>query len=346
MRRDPIVISPYNIGWDGDFERERDCVEPILRPWLVRGLEHIGSTSIEGMPAKAIIDMLAVVGNIEDVDQAVGALDAVGWVCAPEPDDARRRVRSFCAPDVTLRTHHLHVVEESSSDWRGALDFRDYLRTHPGLAGAYAALKRELAATHGTDPNRRDTYRAGKALFIAEVIDVARGAPSAVVRDATADDVQRIAEVHVASWRVAYRGLLPQTYLDSMTVDHRLPGWRRWLETGPPDNQAIVVVCGDTVRGFATICSTRDSPPVLGALYLDPSSWDRGLGRALLQAVVDRARGYGHAEIVLWVHPDNARARRFYERGGWLDEGVERLTDVWGLQVPERRYRLRLSRQT
>lgn len=178
MRRDPIVISPYDPRWPRAFETERDRLEPVLRPWLVRSLEHIGSTSIPGIPAKGIIDMLAVVGNIDDLQQAESRLAALGWVHAPEPGDDERRVRSFCTPSIANRTHHLHVVEEASPGWRGTLAFRDYLRTHPGLAGAYAALKRELAAQHGGDPNKREAYRGGKAQFIAEVTAVALGQPA------------------------------------------------------------------------------------------------------------------------------------------------------------------------
>ena len=139
----------------------------------MRPVEHMGSTSIPGMAAKAIIDILAVVRVIEDVEQAMRPLQAIGWVYASEPGDDERHVRSFCTPTVDRRSHHLHVVEEGSGDWRGWLAFRDYLRAHPGLASAYAALKRELAAQHGSDPNRREPYRAGKRAFIREVTELA-----------------------------------------------------------------------------------------------------------------------------------------------------------------------------
>ncbi len=173
MRRDPIVISPYDPYWPRAFETERARLGPVLGPWLVRSLEHIGSTSIPGMPAKAIIDMLAVVRTIDDVQHAETALTALGWVHAPEPSDNERRVRSFCTPSIANRTHHLHVMEEASPDWQAILAFRDYLRTHPGLATAYAALKRDLAARHGGDPNQRGPYRSGKAEFITEITAVA-----------------------------------------------------------------------------------------------------------------------------------------------------------------------------
>lgn len=183
MRRDPIVISPYEPTWAEAFETERVRLEPVLGPWLVRPVEHIGSTSIPGMAAKGIIDMLAVVRVIDDIHRVRGPLQVLGWIHAPEPGEEEHRFRSFCTPDVAWRSHHLHVVEERSDDWRGWLAFRDYLRTHPGLASAYAALKRELAARHGADPNRREPYRTGKRAFIREVTELALDRSTSPRRD-------------------------------------------------------------------------------------------------------------------------------------------------------------------
>lgn len=178
MRRDPILIVPYDPAWPEAFAAARDRIEPVLAPWLVRPVEHMGSTSVPGLPAKPIVDMLAVVRDIGDVPAAVSGLEAANWVPAPEPGDEAERRLSFCSPTVANRTHHLHVVEERLPDWPSWLAFRDYLRSHPGLAGAYAALKRELAAWHGADPNQRDAYRQGKAAFIREVTFIALNGPS------------------------------------------------------------------------------------------------------------------------------------------------------------------------
>ena len=92
---------------------------------------------------------------------------------------AERRL-SFCLPSIEHRTHHLHVVEDASPDWRGWLAFRDHLRVHDSVAREYASLKTELAAAHGGDPDQRDAYRGGKAGFILTVTEVAlRDGPSA-----------------------------------------------------------------------------------------------------------------------------------------------------------------------
>jgi len=169
MRRDPIVIVAYDSGWPAAFESERVRVEAAMKPWLVRPVEHIGSTAIPGLAAKSIVDMLAVVSNVDEASHAVETLRPLGWQHAAEPGDALGRRLSFCSPSIAHRTHHLHVVEEGSDGWRRWLAFRDYLRLHPELAAEYATLKCSLAEKYGTDPNERDRYRNGKAAFIEEI---------------------------------------------------------------------------------------------------------------------------------------------------------------------------------
>jgi GrpB-like predicted nucleotidyltransferase (UPF0157 family) len=174
VRRDPIVICPADPAWAASFAEQRDRITPRLAGWTTRPIEHMGSTAVPGLPAKPIVDMLAVVDDVEADPDAIHRLDPVGWVHAPEPFDEVERKLSFCFPGVARRTHHLHVVEAASPDWRGWLAFRDFLRAHDDTAVAYAALKSRLAAAHGHDANDRDAYRNGKAAFIRTVTDQAR----------------------------------------------------------------------------------------------------------------------------------------------------------------------------
>jgi GrpB-like predicted nucleotidyltransferase (UPF0157 family) len=171
VRRDPIVIQPHDPRWAQDFDIQRAALEPVLAGWLVAPVEHIGSTSVPGLPAKPIIDMLAVIDDYAGFAPALPELERVGWVHAPEPGDEDDRKWSVCFPGVEYRTHHLHVVEHDSDSWRDWLLFRDYLRTHVDAAEQYAALKRELAAA---DRNDRVRYRSGKAPLIDELMDQAR----------------------------------------------------------------------------------------------------------------------------------------------------------------------------
>jgi GrpB-like predicted nucleotidyltransferase (UPF0157 family) len=165
-RRDPIEIVAYDSDWPIAFERQRVRVEAALAPWLAGPVEHVGSTSVPGLAAKPIIDMLARVPDYR-VGDLVSAMSGIGWSHAPEPGDEPARKWSFCYPDIGWRTHHLHIVEAAPENWRSLLTFRDHLREHPADAAEYGRLKRLLAAADAQD---RPRYRAGKAPFIEELL--------------------------------------------------------------------------------------------------------------------------------------------------------------------------------
>lgn len=170
MRLDRIHIQDYDPAWPLLFEQQRQVLTAALSDLLIMPIEHIGSTAVPGLPAKPIIDMLAVVGAYEDVGPALLRLPEVGWLLAPEPGDDAARKYSLCYPTIELRTHHLHVVE-SGWGWQDLLIYRDYLRAHPEAVDEYGRLKRRLAAADDQD---RPRYRAGKAPFIQATIVAAR----------------------------------------------------------------------------------------------------------------------------------------------------------------------------
>ena len=162
MRRDKILIEDYDPSWPALFEAQRPIVTRLLERTLTSEVEHVGSTSVPGLPAKPIIDMLAVVNDYDEAGPRLEKLSMAGWVIAPEAGDAEARKYSICFPSIERRTHHLHVVEPTWG-WEDLLLFRDYLRAHPVAAADYATLKRSLAAADDED---RPRYRAAKAPFI------------------------------------------------------------------------------------------------------------------------------------------------------------------------------------
>jgi GrpB-like predicted nucleotidyltransferase (UPF0157 family) len=167
QRQDPIKIIPYDKSWPASFDHHRSRVESALRPWIVGPVEHIGSTSVPGLAAKPIIDMLARVSNFDHTAGIVEAMSGIGWTHAPEPDDQQARKWSFCFPDIVWRTHHLHVHEAGSQRWQSLLTFRDHMRSHPDDAAEYARIKTRLA---NADTHDRPRYRAGKAPFIEQLL--------------------------------------------------------------------------------------------------------------------------------------------------------------------------------
>ncbi|MGW2161186.1 N-acetyltransferase family protein [Nonomuraea sp. NPDC001699] len=169
------------------------------------------------------------------------------------------------------------------------------------------------------------------------------------IRKATPADAQAIAEVHVRSWQAAYRGLVPQDHLDRLDPAARRPGWERWLAgTAWPRQGALVAESDGRVVGFAGVLPARDGEDgatvaEVATIYLTPESWVRGIGRALMDAVLAALTEAGYQEAVLWVLDTNVRARRFYEAAGWHDDGVAKEDGSRGFVLTEVRYRRSLA---
>jgi GNAT superfamily N-acetyltransferase len=170
---------------------------------------------------------------------------------------------------------------------------------------------------------------------------VAQARAQLVLRSAQPDDAMQIAGVHVRSWQVAYRGLLPDSYLDGLRPEDRAR--RSTLDRTEPDQPHTIVAISDrTLVGFASIGPAHSSglPDVgeLYAIYVDPPWWKRGIGRALMAEARARLAQGGFAHAVLWVLVGNERAQRFYLNDGWCPDGERRVQQVWGIAVDEIRY--------
>lgn len=169
------------------------------------------------------------------------------------------------------------------------------------------------------------------------------------VRPARQSDIDSVAELHVSSWREAYVGILPQPYLDALSVDSRRSMWHRiYLETDWP-RQGVLVVSEHSAKtsGFAHLAASRDDDADAGvgevtAIYLRSEAWGRGVGTALITAAVDTMTRAGYASATLWVLDSNARARRFYERNGWALDSAVKTATIDAVDLLERRYRLAL----
>jgi ribosomal protein S18 acetylase RimI-like enzyme len=164
------------------------------------------------------------------------------------------------------------------------------------------------------------------------------------IRPARVDDADAVGEVHVRAWQSAYRGVMPDDYLDGLQPQDHATRWREHLIAPSSDGHLLVVDDDHRVVGFASFGPALDSdvPSDIGQLYainLDPDVWGRGLGRELLSVATDRLRELGYVEAVLWVVPDNQRARRLYESEGWSDDDLRRDDEVFGVVVSQMRYR-------
>ncbi|MEV7890726.1 N-acetyltransferase family protein [Streptomyces sp. NPDC002817] len=166
------------------------------------------------------------------------------------------------------------------------------------------------------------------------------------VREMTLADVDRVAQIRVRGWQSAYRGIVPQPYLDALSVtedaEHRRERLRR------SDGSVVNLVAeqdgellGRAAHGPYREDEVRTADAELYAIYVDPGRYGAGIGHALLQESVRRCAA-GHDRMHLWVLKGNTRARAFYERAGFRPDGTEEPFEVDGVPVPEVRYTLAL----
>ncbi|QNP66273.1 GNAT family N-acetyltransferase [Streptomyces genisteinicus] len=167
-----------------------------------------------------------------------------------------------------------------------------------------------------------------------------------MVRDMTDGDREAVAAIRVGGRLHAYAGLLPQSHLDFM--DAAADAARRHGDlAGAAGTVNVVAEQHGDVIGWACYGPSRAPDATadgceLYAIYVLPERISSGVGHALMAEVTGRARTRGFVRMELWVLKENARARRFYERAGFLPDGTEEPFEVDGTRVPEVRYTRRL----
>ena len=169
------------------------------------------------------------------------------------------------------------------------------------------------------------------------------------IRQATAQDAESLAALEVTSWRVAYRGLMPDTFLDGLSAAEKAMGLRRNLQKHGLSGRKRVLVARheDEVLGFVRFGAEEGAQiGTLYLLYVRADVWGCGVGTALMQAAMVGFVELGVREAVLWVLRDNQRARRFYERGGWRPDGQTARADYGGIDLKALCYRRLIDQDT
>lgn len=159
-------------------------------------------------------------------------------------------------------------------------------------------------------------------------------------------DARAIAEVHVRSWQSAYRGIVPDTYLDALSVERRAMAFGEALSRGSPE--MWVAESHADIVGWIAFGSSRDADATqsvgeVEAIYVSPSHWSAGAGSALWSVARPRLVERGFTSVTLWVLEDNHRAIRFYSRAGFApDVAARKRLSIGGKSLWEARYRCRL----
>jgi GrpB-like predicted nucleotidyltransferase (UPF0157 family) len=163
-----IVIEEYNPGWSNEFEKEKAIIKQALNDDLLP-IEHIGSTSVKGLGAKPILDIMIGVRNLSEVDSFIEPLKQLEYEYVIHKEFPQRRF--FRKGQWRAGTHHLHIYEYNSEFWINNILFRNYLNDYPNTKIQYNQLKRDLAVKYEYD---RVGYTNAKAPFISSVIKLAK----------------------------------------------------------------------------------------------------------------------------------------------------------------------------
>lgn len=159
-----------------------------------------------------------------------------------------------------------------------------------------------------------------------------------LIRQATIDDTKVISLIGVASWKSAYRGIVPDEYLDSLTVEKReryitasLANTAKHFVIAEADGRAVGMAC------FYPSCNGTTNKEVweLEAIYVLPQYWDKGIGRILINHVFQYMREHNAFVCILWVLNDNYHAKGFYEHICLTNTGVEKTINIGGKDLIE-----------
>ncbi len=160
-----VHITEYNPLWKQQFQKEKQLIIKTI-PNIQLEIEHIGSTSIEGLGAKPVIDILIGLYDFSLANEQVKKIINIGYQYLPQYEDTMPYRRFFIKEENGIRICHIHMIEINTEFWKRHLAFRDYLISHPKEKEEYYSLKKELSQREWKDGNE---YAAAKTEFIKNI---------------------------------------------------------------------------------------------------------------------------------------------------------------------------------
>jgi GrpB-like predicted nucleotidyltransferase (UPF0157 family) len=157
-----VEVISYQETWELLFQNEKTLIRLILQDEIIK-IHHIGSTSVVGMSAKPVIDILVTVKNIEQIDRYNSTMEGIGYEAKGENGLTGRR---FFIKGGNERSHHLHIYQKSNPEIKRHIAFRDYMRAFPEERQIYSRLKHKLAAAF---PASIEKYIEGKHNYIQAI---------------------------------------------------------------------------------------------------------------------------------------------------------------------------------
>ena len=167
MRATMVKVLPYDESWKLAFEEIRSEIENVL-DGLIIGIEHVGSTSVEGLSAKPCIDLDVVIKDYSVFDAVVRKLESIGYIHEGNLEISDREAFKY-SDKPHLMQHHLYVCPQYSEELHRHVTFRDFLRSNPEAARKYGMTKEMAAKVY---PNDIDKYIEYKSPCIQELYEM------------------------------------------------------------------------------------------------------------------------------------------------------------------------------
>lgn len=164
LKRGIVELSPYTDEWKKLYDKEEKIILSLVKDYIIN-IQHVGSTSITGLNAKPIIDIIIGIKTFDYLPIIIEKFENNGYIYRPESGTDERIL--FVKGSNDIRTHHINVVKWNGDEWNNHLLFRDYLIKHSEAAKEYLNLKNRLAKEFKND---RNAYTEGKSEFIQGII--------------------------------------------------------------------------------------------------------------------------------------------------------------------------------
>jgi len=297
-------VVPYDENWANLFQQEKVLLQGILGEEVI-SIEHFGSTSVEGLSAKPIIDILVLVKNIGEVDGYNDQMSAAGYDVRGEHGmPGRRYFVRFKNDNSGNHTHHIHVYQLDNQAAKDELLFRDYLRINESAKKEYNDLKIELSKKHYTEPL---AYTDGKTECVLGILQRAR--------EHFCDIENQMVQGGIFEMKIkALDGIYKETVINHVFEEWGEPIVSRGNIVNIRDIPGFIALKNGALIG-AILYEIRDKECEIVALYSLVESI--GVGTSLINSVVDVAKTENCGRVWLITMNDSTRAIRFYQRRGF-----------------------------
>lgn len=294
-----IIIEPYNALWPELFQSAKAILDNALKGTGAM-VEHVGSTSVKGLGAKPIIDIMIGLPKFELVHSLKPDLEAAGYRHYPDFDHIMPYRRLYVKERAGKRIQHVHIVEWGSLFWKRHLRFRNHLRAHQEDRHAYYAMKLDLAER---DWERGSDYAGAKTKFIRAMELKAGLVPS--YREGREADISQIQLV---------RNSVIENILSDPALVSDEDVRRCMMETG----KCWVAELEEMIVGFSMVNLEERN---VWALFLHPDAEGRGIGKELHRLMMEWY--FSQTKEKIWLGTDpKTRAEEFYRRQGWKEAGI------------------------